>query len=157
MHEGGNIYNQDRCGKLNCYSAVAFRQKLTSGGSGITILAKGIKQPGIASISKTSGEAIPMANAPAAIPIEAFNEAITLTTGMPYNKRGSVRPSEVSFKEYAPADIPEAADDDPEYEAFIFEPSRSIFAIAKSRGCKQACSTAFCSYTAARSNPDASC
>ena len=98
-----------------------------------------------------------MANAPATIPIEAFNEAITLTTGMPYNKRGSVRPSEVSFKEYAPADIPEAADDDPEYEAFIFEPSRSIFAIAKSRGCKQACSTAFYSYTAARSNPDASC
>lgn len=104
---------------LTVIPAVAFRQKLTSGGSGITILAKGIKQPGIASISKTSGEAIPMANAPAAIPIEAFNEAITLTTGMPYNKRGSVRPSEVSFKEYAPADIPEAADDDPEDEALI--------------------------------------
>lgn len=105
---------------LTVIPAVAFRQKLTSGGSGITILAKGVKQPGIASISKTSGEAIPVANCPAAIPIEAFNEAIALTTGLPYKKRGSFRPDEISFKkEEIPADVPEEAAPEPEEEVLI--------------------------------------
>ena len=44
---------------LTVIEAVAFRQKLTAGGSGVTIFRYGIDQPGIASISKTSGEAIP--------------------------------------------------------------------------------------------------
>ena len=43
---------------LTIIPAVAYRQKLTAGGSGIVILRKNAKQPGIASISKTSGEAI---------------------------------------------------------------------------------------------------
>ena len=50
------------------------------------------KQPGIASISKTSGDPIPAANTPQDLyPAEAFREAIVLTAGMPYSKRGSVR------------------------------------------------------------------
>ena len=47
---------------LTVIEAVAFRQKLNAGGSGITILRYDIDQPGIASISKTSGEAIPTDN-----------------------------------------------------------------------------------------------
>jgi len=37
--------------KLTAIPAIAFRQKLTAGGSGITILRSDTKQPGIASIS----------------------------------------------------------------------------------------------------------
>lgn len=77
--------------ELTTIPAVAYRQKLTSGGAGVVIVRKNIKQPGIASISKTSGEAIPAENCPMKhYPIEAFNEAIRLTASMPYSKRGSL-------------------------------------------------------------------
>ena len=45
--------------QLSVIPAYAYRHKLKDGGSGITILRKDTAQPGIASISKTSGEAIP--------------------------------------------------------------------------------------------------
>ena len=78
--------------RLTCMQAVAYRQKLPSGGSGIVILKKGIAQPGIASISKSSGEAILSANTQAGeYPQEAFAEAIALTNGMPYRKLGGVK------------------------------------------------------------------
>ena len=94
--------------KLTVINAIAFRQKLTAGGSGVTILRYDYKQPGIASISKTSGSPIPAANTPADMyPEEAFKEAIALTSGMPYSKRGSVR-----LEAEAPVDIaPEAAEE----------------------------------------------
>ena len=48
-------------------------------------------QPGIASVSKTSGDAIPTANTPKKLyPLEAFREAIELTAGLPYKKQRSV-------------------------------------------------------------------
>ena len=73
--------------KLTVIEAVAFRQKLMAGGAGVTVLRYDTAQPGIASISKTSGQAIPAANTPAdKYPPEVFNEAIRLTFGMPYKK-----------------------------------------------------------------------
>ena len=49
-------------------------------------------QLGIASISKTSGEAIPTANTPKKLfPLDAFQEAITLTAGLPYKNQGNVQ------------------------------------------------------------------
>ena len=76
--------------RLTSIPAIAYRQKLTSGGS--TILRNGVSQPGIASISKTSGEAIPTVNTPQSeYPIEAFAEAIELTAGMPYKKLGAIK------------------------------------------------------------------
>ncbi len=94
--------------KLTVIKAIAFRQKLMAGGSGVTILRYDLKQPGIASISKTSGDPIPATNTPADMyPAEAFKEAITLTSGMPYSKRGSVR-----LEAEAPVDTaPEAAEE----------------------------------------------
>ena len=88
---------------LTVIKAVAFRQKLTAGGAGITILRYDFEQPGIASISKTSGEAIPTVNTPVELfPAKAFSEAIELTAGMPYTKRGSVKLSKKKVKEVAP-------------------------------------------------------
>ena len=68
--------------QLTTISAVAYRQKLVSGGAGITIWGNNVRQPGLASISKTSGEAIPTANTPLEYyPPEALAEAIKLTAG----------------------------------------------------------------------------
>ncbi len=101
---------------LTVIDAVAFRQKLTAGGSGITILRYDMKQPGIASISKTSGEAIPSANTPKEhYPQAAFQEAIRLTAGMPYKKRGSVRLEKKAVQDAAP----EANEEVLEEEVFI--------------------------------------
>ena len=77
---------------LTKIKGIAFRQKLPSGGSGIVILREGVAQPGIASISKTSGEAIPTANTPTDVyPPDVFKEAISLTAGLPYKKLGKVQ------------------------------------------------------------------
>ena len=99
---------------LTVISAVAFRQKLTAGGSGITILRYDAKQPGIASISKTSGDPIPTVNTPGDLyPREAFHEAIALTAGMPYSKRGSVRLEKKAAVDTAPEAAEEITADDP--------------------------------------------
>ena len=75
---------------LTLIPAIAYRQKLAAGGSGIVILRSDAKQPGIASVSKTSGEAILSHNTPVKqYPKEAFSEAITLTAGLPYKKRSA--------------------------------------------------------------------
>ena len=82
--------------KLTTIPAAAYRQKLAAGGAGIVIIRNDYKQPGIASISKTSGQAIPVANLPKdKYPAEAFQEAIELTAGLPYTKRKA--PSKVFF------------------------------------------------------------
>lgn len=81
--------------KLATIPAIAFRQKLTAGGSGITILRPDVKQPGIASISTKTGEAIPAKNTDVKLyPLEAFKEAMNLTIGMPYRKQRSVKVTE---------------------------------------------------------------
>lgn len=78
--------------QLTVIPAAAYRQKLYAGGSGIVIVRGGGAQPGIASISKTSGEFILAANTPADLyPPEAFQEAMKLTAGLPYRKQGAVR------------------------------------------------------------------
>ncbi len=95
---------------LSVVPGIAYRQKLPAGGSGIVILKEGVAQPGIASISKTSGEAIPAPNNPkGAYSIEEFEEAIALTSGMPYKKKGSVK-----WKDVKHAQIEEPAADEEE-------------------------------------------
>lgn len=87
-------------------NAVAYRRKLSAGDVGIVIVRGDEPQPGVATISKTSGEAIVSDNTPAeAYPAEAFAEAVELTAGMPYRKQG---------KPAAPDMTPAPADDDNE-------------------------------------------
>lgn len=89
--------------ELTTIKAIAFRQKLMAGGAGVTIIRYDYDQPGIASISKRSGEAIPADNTPKDMyPQEVFLEAIRLTFGMPYKKRGSVRVEKKQVEEVAP-------------------------------------------------------
>ncbi len=99
--------------ELTTIPAVAYRQKLPAGGSGITICRYGEKQVGIASISTRSGKAIPAENNPAELyPEEAFAEAIELTRGLPYKKLGKVTVLKKSFKEQEPTKA-EAAEEAP--------------------------------------------
>ena len=99
--------------KLTVIEAVAFRQKLTAGGAGVTVLRYDTAQPGIASISKTSGQAIPAANTPAdKYPPEVFNEAIRLTFGMPYKKRGNVKLTKETVEEVAPEPAEEVTEEE---------------------------------------------
>lgn len=110
---------------LSVIKGIAFRQKLPAGGSGIVILREDAAQPGIASISKTSGEAIPTANTPKKLyPKEAFQEAITLTAGLPYKKQGIVqlkgsRPEEKTAAEPEEIIEEEAIVDSAEYQKIV--------------------------------------
>ena len=74
----------------NLPSAIAYRRKASAGGSAIVIVRADATQPGIASISKTSGEPIISKNTPAELfSADAFQEAMQLTAGLPYRKMGA--------------------------------------------------------------------
>jgi hypothetical protein len=78
--------------ELSSLEAVAYRQKLRGGQSGVVILRHDCAQPGLALLNHQSGEPDPAANVPADLyPIEAFREALELTSGLPYSSRGPVR------------------------------------------------------------------
>lgn len=78
--------------KLTVISAVAFRQKLQNKESVLTILRPDYKQPGMASISRKTGEAIPAANTNLKkYPLDAFAEAAELTRSLPYKKQKNVK------------------------------------------------------------------
>ena len=80
---------------LTVIPAVAFRQKLKQGGSGIVILRPEARQPGIASISRTSGGPIINQQTDQKLfPEEAFKEAMRLTLGLPYRKTTPVKLAE---------------------------------------------------------------
>ena len=103
---------------LTTLPAVAYRQKFASGGSGVVIVRSDATQPGIASISKTSGEAIVSANTPRDLyPQDAFDEAIALTAGMPYRKQGKPKPL---FVETSAEEAPVVEDEPiPEVEVVV--------------------------------------
>ena len=105
--------------KLTTLPAVAYREKLAKGGSGIVIVRSDATQPGIASISKTSGDPIPSANTSADLyPVEAFKEAMELTAGMPYRKQGKPKPVLIEVPEEEVPEI-EVVVDSSEYQAVV--------------------------------------
>ena len=84
--------------ELKTIKAFAYRQKLGSGDTGITIARPDAKQPGLAIVSKKTGEAVPSVNTDLKkYPPEAFKEAMELTRGMPYRKQGSIKVTEQMF------------------------------------------------------------
>ncbi len=78
--------------ELSTIEAAAYRQKLRGGHSGIVIMRYDTDQPGIATINRKSGEPDPSHNTNLQLfPLEAFKEAMELTYGMPYSRRGKVK------------------------------------------------------------------
>ena len=73
--------------KLTVIKGEAYRQKLTSGDAGIVIIRADSDQPGLATVSKSTGKAVPSANTSLKLfPQEAFDEVALLTARMPYRK-----------------------------------------------------------------------
>lgn len=94
--------------ELSSLDAVAYRQRLGTGHSGVVILRYDSPQPGLALLNRNTGEPDPAANVPRdRFPLEAFHEALELTSGLPYSRRGRVRLSQL---EPAAATAPVAAE-----------------------------------------------
>jgi hypothetical protein len=78
--------------ELSTLEAVAYRQKLRGGQAGVVILRNDSPQPGLALVDRRTGEPDLAANVPPErFPREAFLEALELTSGLPYSRRGPVR------------------------------------------------------------------
>ena len=78
--------------ELSSLEAVAYRQKLRGGQVGVVILRQDTAQPGLALLNRQSGTPDPAQNTSADLyPLEAFQEALDLTAGLPYSSRGPVR------------------------------------------------------------------
>lgn len=99
-------------------SAIAYRRKGASGDSALVILRADATQPGIATISKTSGKPIVAAHIPADLyPEEAFEEAIELTAGLPYRKQG--KPAAPKASEDVELDVAEDVEEEPVAEEVV--------------------------------------
>jgi hypothetical protein len=108
--------------ELSTMEAAAYRQKLRGGNSGIVIMRYDTAQPGIAMVNRKSGEPDISHNTdPKLFPLEAFKEAMELTFGMPYSRRGKVK---LSAEKEDPGTQEETAEelatvDSAEYEAVV--------------------------------------
>ena len=77
---------------LKSIDAVAYREKMGGATPRIVILRYDSKQPGIAEISRTSGDPIIAKNTPCKLfPKKAFKEAMELTHGMSYRNQKAVK------------------------------------------------------------------
>ena len=78
--------------ELSILDGVAYRQKLRGGQAGIVILRNDYQQPGLALVNHRTGEPDLANNLPEDLfTKEAFVEALELTSGLPYSRRGPVR------------------------------------------------------------------
>lgn len=108
--------------ELSTLEAAAYRQKLRDGKLGVVILRYDTSQPGLALIDKRTGSPEPSVNTNLEMfPLESFQEAIELTSGMPYSRRGAVQLSAnkeaVDADEASPEEL--ATVDSAEYEAIV--------------------------------------
>ncbi|MFN3825247.1 MAG: hypothetical protein ACK4GW_02400 [Pseudorhodobacter sp.] len=78
--------------ELSTIEAIAYRRKLRGGHSGVVIQRFDSAQPGLASINRNDGSPDIAHNVPKDLfPVEAFVEALDLTSGLPYNQRGTIK------------------------------------------------------------------
>ena len=92
-----------RAVELTTIPAIAFKQKLAAGGSGIKILRTDGDQSAVCTIDKRTGDMLPYGIIDEDLfPPDAFDEAFELANGLPYSARGAVR--------IIPVDIDEALD-----------------------------------------------
>jgi hypothetical protein len=110
--------------ELSTIEAAAYRQKLNGNTSGVVVMRYDTAQPGLASFSRKTGDPVPAANVNLDLfPLEAFKEALELTSGMPYSKRGAVKlsgsPPEAEVETDADAPEDEATVDSAEYAAIV--------------------------------------
>ncbi len=77
--------------ELNTIPAIAYKQKLSSGGAGLRILRLDRDAVAIFTLDRRSGEALPYGSVDGELfPHDAVDEALELTGGMPYSSRGKI-------------------------------------------------------------------
>lgn len=108
--------------ELSTIEAAAYRQKIRGGHSGIVIMRFDTEQPGLATVDRKSGEPNPSHNTDLKLfPLEAFKEALELTSGVPYSRRGKIKLSgekeDASTQEESAEEL--ATVDSAEYEAIV--------------------------------------
>ena len=77
--------------ELTAIPAIAYKQKLSSGGAGVKIFRLDQNATAVFTIDRRTGEGSAYGNYDAALfPDEAVNEALELTAGLPYTSRGKL-------------------------------------------------------------------
>ena len=105
--------------KLTVIPAVVYRAK-SPRGINVTIVRPDKKQPGIAAISRTTGEGVPTQNTDLkAYPLEAFKEAIELTAGLPYKNQNAPKVSKEDFKVKKEKVVEEVTVDEKDYQKVV--------------------------------------
>ena len=81
--------------ELTSIPAIAYKQKLLKGGSGIKILRLDMDANAIFTLDKRGGNPVPFSNKvdENLFPISAIEEAVELTEGLPYSSRGKIKVS----------------------------------------------------------------
>lgn len=110
--------------ELSTIPALAYKQKLASGGAGIKIL-RNDGQYAVRTIDKRTSELVAYGTIDEDLfPYEAFDEAFELTSSLPYSSRGNIKV--VELEEIEIDDVPEEAPAEqldmtlsPEYEAIV--------------------------------------
>ena len=78
--------------ELTSIPAIAFKQKLASGGAGIKLFRLDTDASAVVTIDRRTGEGVPRGVIDAKLfPEEAVSEAIYLTSGMAYSARGKIK------------------------------------------------------------------
>jgi len=96
--------------ELTVIPAVAYKQKLASGGAGIKIMRIDSGETAVATIDKRTGEPVYYGVVNESLfPYEAFEEAIELVEGLPYSARGKIKfvINELAESEDVVAEAPE--------------------------------------------------
>ena len=115
--------------ELSEIPAIAYKQKLASGGAGIRILRLDEDAKAVFTIDKRTGQAIPFGPVNSGLfPEAAVDEALELTVGMPFSARGKIKLTAFTDDriddredEDVTPDEPESADmvDSEEYKAIV--------------------------------------
>jgi len=93
--------------ELSAIPAIAYKQKLASGGAGIKIL-RADGPTAVCTIDKRSSDMVPYGSFDESLfPMEAFDEAFELTSSLPYSARGNIKLVEI--EEIEPDDVHEEA------------------------------------------------
>jgi len=77
--------------ELSSIPAIAYKQKLASGGSGVKILRLDVDAAAVITVDRRTGAGTPFAKLDAKLfPEEAIDEALEATQGLPYSARGKI-------------------------------------------------------------------
>jgi len=99
--------------ELTTIPAIAYKQKLASGGAGVKIFRLDKDANAVFTIDKRTGDALPYGKYDDRLfPDEAVLEAVELTSGLPYSARGKLKVT--VFQEEEPVEEEDVTEDEPE-------------------------------------------